>query len=395
MVPVGAGVRREYADMQRSFTCCVGTGMESHALHGLGVYHESGNRLWVNLYTPSTAQWKDAGITITMQTTFPEGETATMTVDARAPKAFTLALRRPSWSENGFGVKINGQAVAALPKPGSYVKIDRTWKSGDTVAIALPKTLHLSALPDDPKHAAVMLGPMVMAGDLGAAPRRREDGDGDGARITAAEAPVIVTDRPVGDWVKPVAGRPGVYRATGVAKRVSDGTSVDVDFIPFHQIHRRTYAAYWEILTPAAFRTRMEEAAAERERQRTLAAASIATLAPVDAASEKPFHQQGEETTIVRTDGRPGRRSAKWFSYDLPIRGSGLGGDGDAPQSVALVVTYNTDNRRARSFEILADGQRIGAEAMPMSSVAKFVDVEYPLPADLVRGKQKVTVTFR
>ena len=42
MVPVGSGVRREYADMHRSFTCCVGTGMESHALHGLGLYYEIG-----------------------------------------------------------------------------------------------------------------------------------------------------------------------------------------------------------------------------------------------------------------------------------------------------------------------------------------------------------------
>ena len=45
MVPVGSGVRREYADMQRSFTCCVGTGMESHALHGLGLYYEDGRSL--------------------------------------------------------------------------------------------------------------------------------------------------------------------------------------------------------------------------------------------------------------------------------------------------------------------------------------------------------------
>ena len=44
MVPVGRGVRREYADMNRSFTCCVGTGMESHALHGLGLYYEAGSR---------------------------------------------------------------------------------------------------------------------------------------------------------------------------------------------------------------------------------------------------------------------------------------------------------------------------------------------------------------
>ena len=68
MVPVGRGVRREYADMQRSFTCCVGSGMESHALHGDGIYYErgmssDGARLWVNIYAPSTAQWRAAGAT--------------------------------------------------------------------------------------------------------------------------------------------------------------------------------------------------------------------------------------------------------------------------------------------------------------------------------------------
>ena len=36
MVPVGQGVSREYQNMTRSFTCCVGSGMESHALHGDG-----------------------------------------------------------------------------------------------------------------------------------------------------------------------------------------------------------------------------------------------------------------------------------------------------------------------------------------------------------------------
>ena len=40
MVPVGQGVSREYQNMTQSFTCCVGTGMESHALHGDGIYYE-------------------------------------------------------------------------------------------------------------------------------------------------------------------------------------------------------------------------------------------------------------------------------------------------------------------------------------------------------------------
>ena len=76
MVPVGRGVRHEYQDMFRSFTCCVGSGMESHALHGQGIYYESGDRLWINLYVPSTASWKAAGATVTMTTNFPEGDAA-------------------------------------------------------------------------------------------------------------------------------------------------------------------------------------------------------------------------------------------------------------------------------------------------------------------------------
>jgi len=59
MVCVGQSPRqREYADMFQSFTCCVGSGMESHALHGDGIYYESGDKLWVNLYAPSTADWQ-------------------------------------------------------------------------------------------------------------------------------------------------------------------------------------------------------------------------------------------------------------------------------------------------------------------------------------------------
>jgi DUF1680 family protein len=46
MVPVGRSVQHEYQNMLRSFTCCVGSGMESHALHGDGIYYESDDRLW-------------------------------------------------------------------------------------------------------------------------------------------------------------------------------------------------------------------------------------------------------------------------------------------------------------------------------------------------------------
>src|SRR5438309_3118433 len=117
MVPVGPAVTHEYQDMFRDFTCDVGTGMESHALHGYGMYYEAVDRLWVNLYAPSTAEWAAAGVRLAVQTDFPEGETAKLTLTLRAPREFTLALRRPYWAGSAFQAKVNGQELAAASEP--------------------------------------------------------------------------------------------------------------------------------------------------------------------------------------------------------------------------------------------------------------------------------------
>ncbi|MGE3492113.1 MAG: beta-L-arabinofuranosidase domain-containing protein [Vicinamibacterales bacterium] len=387
MVPVGSAVRREYADMQRSFTCCVGTGMESHALHGLGLYYESGDKLYVNLYVPSTAHWEAAGVKLQMATGFPEGDTATMKLDLRAPRPFTLALRRPSWAGEGFSVRVNGQAVATLPNAGSYVEITRTWRSGDEIALAMPKALRLERLADNPRKGVVMWGPLVLAGDLGPAPRRREDGDGDGDGVRSAppEPPSLVTERPITELLQPVPGKPGTFLAVGVARTVSGPYATDLEFRPFYGVHRRLYSAYWDVLTPSQFAGKVAEADAERQRQAGLQAATIAALTTIDPASERPFNQRGEESTIVRSDGRPGRRAAKWFSYDLPV---------DGTSAVSLVVTYNSDNRKPRTFDILVDNARIGNGIMPQTSVAKFYDVHYNVPPLVTNSRQSITVRF-
>jgi len=109
-------------------------------------------------------------------------------------------------------------------------------------------------------------------------------------------------------------------------------------------------------------------------------------LAPGDEAADRAHNQQGESTSIVRTDGRPGRRAAKWFSYDLPLAGG---------TASTLVVTYNRDNRRARSFEVVVDGERLAEERIPFDSESRFYDREYALPPALVRGKTQLTIRFQ
>lgn len=381
MVPVGRDVRHEYQDMFGGFTCCVGSGMENHALHGDGIYYEAGDRLWVNLYTPSTADWESAGVKVTTETDFPEGETATLRLTLQKPKEFTLLLRRPSWAGEGFTVKIDGKAVQALPAPGSYVALKQVWKSGDTVTLTLPKALRLAPTPDNPRRVALMWGPLALAGDLG---RER---DADDPAKQAAIPVFIAAERPVAEWLKPDATQTGTFRTVGVGRASDQDKPHDVTFLPFYRLHERAYSVYCDLYTPDEWKQKAAEIAAERERQRKLQAATISFVQPGEMQPERNFNQQGEETYPERVLGRPGRNGRKWFSFEMPV---------DPTHPLALVVTYHGgERRRAARFTIQIDGEQIALQEIARSLKPGFFDVEYPLPAAQIKGKQKVTVRFQ
>jgi DUF1680 family protein len=372
MVPIGRGVQHEYQDMQHSFTCCVGSGMESHALHGDGIYYEAKDRLWVNIYTPSTAQWKSQNATLSMATSFPEGDSASLKITLAAPKYLTLSLRRPAWAQAGFAVSVNGKALSNLPAPGSYVDIKRQWKSGDVIALKLPKYLHAEPLPDNAARVALMWGPLVLAGDMGP----------EGKPVST---PVFVArDKPVAQWLKPVAGKAGAF--VGVGQDIEKvGQQKPVDFVPFYRLHERTYSATFDLYTPAEWQQKSVQIAAEQEKQRRLEAATVAYVRVGEMQPERDFNQAGEESEPAQVMGRAGRRGRKWFSFEMPV---------EAARSMTLVVTYNSEEWRTRTFDILIDGQKLASQKVERDLPGRFYDVETPIPAALVAGKTKVTVRF-
>ncbi len=378
MVPVGQGVQHEYQDMFHDFTCCVGTGMENHALLGDGIYYESGDKLWVNLYAPSTAEWKAGGATLNVKTDFPEGESVTVQLALKSGRHFTLALRRPSWAGNGFAVAVNGKAVRSLSAPDSYVELDRTWKNGDTVSLTLPKALHKEALPDNPERVALMWGPLVLAGDMGS--ERRRGGYGNHSDQSDAVPVFVAADKPLTDWLKPVSDKPGTFHTDGV------GRPKDVTFVPFYQLPERTYGIYWDLLTPEAWTKKAAEIAAENERQHQLQLATVAFAQPGEMQTERDFNEQGEDSSPDRVMGRAARRGRNWFSFDLPV---------DSSHPMSLVVTYYSDEWRKRTFDILADGQKIGTQVVEKGGTPHFFDVQYAIPAELAKDSKKMTVRFQ
>jgi len=417
MVPVGRAVQHEYERNMRDggFTCCTGTSMERHALHADGIYYESGDTLWVNLYAPSTAEWANAGVKLAVETDLPEGESAAIKLTAKSPKEFTLALRRPWWAGDGFAIKVNGQPVSedvidpyrgvpesgrprrdrqpGMQGPSSYVELKRMWKSGDTVEVTLPKSLHLEPLADNPRVAAILWGPLVLAGDLGPErDGRRGVGANNHSPLRRTEAPVFVAaERPVAEWLKPVTG-PGApgFRTDGVG-RIPDSVDrvADVEFVPFYRLHRRTYGIYWDFFTQPEWEQKQAEYAAEKERQRRLEQATVGYAQPGEMQPERDYnYQAGDDSRPIRVEGRAGRQSQSWFSFDLPV---------DADHPMALIVTYySAEWRRGPArFEILVDGRRVAEQEVDRSEPARFYDAEYPIPADLIQGKEKVTVRFQ
>lgn len=382
MVPVGPGVQHEYQQMFQGFTCCVATGMESHALHAEGLYYESGDKLWVNLFTPSTARWESAGASLTMDTNFPEGESATIRIAIKEPKQLTLELRHPLWAGKGFEVKVNGQSVKTASDPGSYVELSRKWKNGDMVSLTLPKTLRLEPTPDNARVAAIMWGPLVLAGDLGPADSGGERQEGHRASVTVPA--LVAAERSPTDWIKPVSGKQGDFRTVGV------GRDLDVELVPFYRLHRRVYSVYWDLYTPAEWEKKSEEMTAERERLRKRNAATISFAQPGDTQADKDFNRLGEDTSTEGREGRRGRSAKKWFSLDMKV---------DEARPVVMVVTYHDEERQTRKFEILVDGAQVAEQTIerhrPGDPSRRFFDVEYKISPDLTHGKQKVTVRFQ
>ncbi len=415
MVPVGRGVQHEYQDMFRSFTCCVGSGMENHALHGLGIYFEDASRLWVNLYVPSTAAADRVGARVKMETDFPEGEKATLKIETDKPKEFTLLLRRPWWARQGFSVRINGEALpeealqptSSVANPqyaraakerdrnGYFVEIKRQWKAGDTVEVTLPKSLYLEPAAGDSRVVALMWGPLVLAGDLGPEIdwRRRGIEDEDEAEAQVAlkrpSVPLLVAaPRPVSDWVKPAGDRPGHFYIEGVARTLTEpDKALKVDLFPFYTVHKRIYAGYWDYIDQKEWEKRLTEYQAEQARLKKIEAATVVMVELGNPRSEKEFNfKAGERITPQRVLGRGSRRGSTWFSCELPIKGI---------KSPILHVTYYSEERlRPSSFRILIDGEPLAQEEITRVPSPRFIEKDYVLPEKLVKGKEKITIKF-
>lgn len=149
-----------------SFWCCQGTALETNTKLMDSIYFYDANSLYVNLFSASTLDYTSRKVKITQATTFPVGDTSTLTISGEGTGEWTMKIRIPSWT-SGASVSVNGQAANVSVNPGSYASITRAWKAGDVVSVKVPMKLRTVAANDNANVAALAYGPVVLSGNYG------------------------------------------------------------------------------------------------------------------------------------------------------------------------------------------------------------------------------------
>jgi len=374
-VPLKTGSSKTFSGPLDAFWCCVGTGVENHAKYGDSIYFYDGDKnLYLNLFIASELNWKDKGVKIRQETKYPLEAATHLVFACEKPVEMGLNIRHPYWAFAGIQVAVNGAKESFTSKPGSYLVLSRVWKNGDTVDITMPMTLRIEAFRDNPRKLAFMYGPLVLCAELD---REREF-----PALIGQEEQILSSIKPAADKFLTFTGSPAVFRSVGA--------KADVVFtlVPFYQMSNKPYIVYWDRLTISQWKDKEEQYKAQAARQKELDARTIDKIDIGQPQSEGEHECKGEKTQAGDFAGRQWRHAVDggWFSFAMKV-------SPDKP--VDLVCTYWGSDSGGREFDIMIDETKIAAQVLNSNSPDKFFDVTYPIPEELTKGKDKVTVRFQ
>jgi len=360
-VPLQAGGAKQWGTPDDSFWCCYGTGIESFAKLGDSIYFHDDSGLYVNLFIASTVTWKAKGLRLEQITKFPEQEGSSFVFRLDRPTRLTLHLHIPDWATTGVSVKVNGTEAPQKARPTSYLALTREWKDGDRVDLSLPMSLHACPMPDDPEMVAVMYGPVVLAG------------------ISPDPDAVFLSDpRDPTRWIAKTNDGPLTF--------ATQGQKTTMRLAPWYQVVDEPYGIYWIVTPEGSARHKAILAAEEARRERE--ARLVDHVIVGDEASERAHNLQGEKTAAGPYSNRHWRHAPDggWFSWELKVLP-------DAPMT--LTCTYWGSDVPPRKFDVVVEGKVIGTQELNVNKPGHFFDVEYAIPAELTKGKEKVTVRFQ
>lgn len=391
------GHYRVYSQPNSAMWCCVGTGMENHGKYGQFIYTHSGDSLWVNLFIPSELEWKDKGAVITQQNNFPNQESTSISFKLNAPETFTLNLRHPGWCDNPV-VKINGKPVKVKSTPSSYIALNREWKDGDIVEMSLPMHVDIEELNYLPNYVSIMRGPIVLGSRYkGDAPMpglvagdHRWGHIAGGPLVSVFDTPLLIGDRKALkkqlNSLKPDKEGSMTYTTSGLFENGGEGVVLE----PFNGIHDSRYMIYFLSMTPKEYASYQKKAKEEEGMRLALDARTVDAVNTGEQQPEADHQMKSNRTQSGNYNGEPWRDASNggFFSYDMST--------GNLDDLTLRVRYWGNETGSTGKVSILVDDTMIGnADNSGRWKRNEFIDEEYAVPSELLKGKKTVNVKFQ
>jgi DUF1680 family protein len=386
---------RVYSAPNKAMWCCVGTGMENHGKYSQFIYSHKDDSLFLNLFIASSLNWKDKDITIRQETQFPYEEQTTLKITGGSSR-FKLMVRYPAWVRVGaLKIKVNGKVLSYNnAHPSSYIAIDRTWKKGDVVQIALPMHNSIEKLPNVSNYIALLHGPILLGARTGTedltgliAGDTRWGHIAGGKKLPVDKAPVFIEDNIAGitEKIVPVKGKPFSFTLSGVKTL----NPVDIQLEPFYKIHDARYMIYWMALTSTQYRSYLDSIARAEKESLELQARTIDFVAPGEQQPEADHAIQMENSNTGNAQNEFWRDAAKegYFSYNLATK---------AEVGLQLIVRYWGAEWGNRKFDIYIDNEKLLTEDNTGRwNLSAFKDISYAIPDAMVKGKDHIRIKFK
>ena len=387
---------RNYSAPNEAMWCCVGTGMENHGKYGQFVYTHHANALYVNLFVASELNWKEKGLKLRQETQFPYAESSriTITQSPNTKQPIPIMVRYPGWVKPGqFSVKVNGKPVSIVTGPASYVTIDRQWKKGDVVDIQFPMHNSVKYLPNMPQYIALMHGPIMLAMKTGTEDLAMLIADDSrfgqlavGKKLPIDQAPILVNKdvESIASQLQPIAGKPLHFNLT--TKMVNE---IRNELIPFFELHDSRYMMYWLALSEDSYKDYLTNLAKQEQERQALEARTTDKVQPGEQQPESDHFMETDNSTVGNTNDVFFRdaRDGHYFSYLMQTGGK---------TDLSLRLKYwGVGDWKNPEFDIFVDDALVTTvNLVGKYRTSQFKFEEYPIPAELLKGKKQVRVKF-
>ncbi|WP_231425145.1 glycoside hydrolase family 127 protein [Pedobacter sp. Leaf250] len=379
---------RTYSNPQESFWCCVGSGLENHGKYGELIYAHDERNLFVNLFIPSTLNWKEKGLNLIQETTFPAKDYTTFKLKLKRKTQFALSFRNPSWVEAGkMIIYINGEKVEGKDLGNGYISINRLWSTGDVVKLLLPMHTTAEFLPDGSDWVAFLYGPIVLAAEIDSLNQQNLIADGSrmghiasGALLPLNEVPLIAGNKT--SLASQLLSLQNSFSTFSAADIIYQQKYKDLTLVPFYNLSEKRYMIYF----PYSSIEKLPERAkaietAEIEKQKL----ELATVDFVSTGEQQPENDhdfQGENTENGIFKDQHFRNGKGWFSYKLK-------NEGLKAHKVSLRF-YGAEKNK--NFNILINNTIIEKITLDGSKGNEFFNREFTIPKALLA--KEMTIKF-